>query len=409
MPKLLQIDTCLGVGSTGRIAETIGLLASNRGWECYMAHGARYIGRSSMQSYQVSTKKDEYAHYVKSLLFDAHGLGSKRATRLFVEWIKTLSPDVIHIHNIHGYWLNYEILFTYLRESRIPVVWTFHDCWAITGRCAMFTSMSCEKWKTECNHCPSLDLYPRTVFIDNSRKNYLRKKGLFTAIPNLTIVSVSKWLDGLVEQSFLKEKSHVVISNGVDLSVFCPRYGSEKRTRERYGLCDKKIILSVADKWSEEIGFSDIPKLRSLLDDSFVIVLVGVNEEQRKSLPEGVVGILHTNSRDELAELYTAADITLMPQFIATFGLVTVESMTCGTPAVVYAPAAAEVVGDTGFVVPARDIPKLAQIICTYFENGGKANYSEKCINRVKENYNEIANYSSYVDLYESLIKEEVV
>lgn len=402
--KLLQLNASVGRGSTGKIAETIAHLATMRGWECYIAHGSRYIGKTQMETYQVSNKATEILHYAKSILFDAQGLGSVVATRRFVKWIDNLKPDIIHLHNIHGYWLNYEILFEYFQQINIPIVWTLHDCWAFTGHCAMFTSSFCDKWKVQCENCPHLDWYPKSLFIDRSYYNYTKKRSLFSNLANLTIVSVSNWLNGIVEQSYLKSSSHLVITNGVDTRVFYPRTDAVRSVREKFGLEDKIIVLSVADKWNEGIGFSDIPKLRELLDDRFAILLVGVTQNQKEALPAGVIGVLHTNSRDELAELYTAADISFMPQVIATFGLVCAESLACGTPAVVYAPAAAEVIGENGFVVPARDVRQLASAIKKFASEGGKEKYHSSCVERVQRNYDESINYNKYIDLYESLI-----
>ena len=405
MPKLLQLNASVGRGSTGRIAETIAELATARGWDCYIAHGARYIGKTHMKTYQVSTKFYEMLHYVKSVIMDAHGLGSVRATKRLIKWIKELSPDVIHIHNLHGYWVNYEMLFKFLNKSNIPIVWTFHDCWAITGHCAMFTASFCDKWKTECVDCHHLDWYPKSIILDRSLKNFQKKRRLFTSSSKLMIVSVSNWLDEIVGQSYFRKMPHIVIPNGIDTSVFYPRIDTKQITREKYGLGDKIVVLSVADKWNEGIGLSDIPKLRQLLDDRFIIVIVGVKQKQKDILPTGVIGILHTSSRDELAELYTVADISFTPQTVATFGLVSAESMACGTPAIVYdAAAAAEVVGDTGHVVPARDIYELASTIMKFVRDGGKEKFSSACVERVLMNYDQITNYNRYIDLYNSMI-----
>ena len=404
MPKLLQINISAGRGSTGHIAETIASLATTRGWDCFLAHGARYVGKTQMTAYQVTSRVGECLHYLKSLLFDSHGLGSRKATKRFVSWIKELSPDVIQIHNIHGSWLNYEVLFGYLRVSGIPVVWTFHDCWPITGHCALIPSYYCDKWKTGCRNCSALDQYPKSLFFDRSRRNYSKKEALFSSVPNMTVVTVSYWLQGIVSQSFLKGVPLKVINNGIDTGVFYPRDNAVPGIKARYGLEGKVVVLSVADKWNEGVGFSDIPRLRALLDNRFIIMLVGVTQSQKEALPDGIVGILHTSNRDELAELYSAADITFMSQTIATFGLVCVESMACGTPAVVYAPAAAEIMGKNGFVVPPRDIRQLADTIKQFYESGGKAMYRESCIRRVKDQYEEKVNFNRYIDLYNSLI-----
>ena len=405
MPKLLQINSASAKGSTGGIAEIVGHLATQRGWDCYIASSVRNSKPSQMSSILMGSKCSIYSHALFSMFFDAHGQGSIRSTRKLVYEIKRIQPDVIQLHNIHGYYLNYPILFNYLKESQIPVVWTFHDCWPITGHCAMFSGLGCNRWKEGCGRCPGLNLYPKSI-IDRSKHNYLKKKKIFSSLPNLTIVTVSDWVAMMVRQSFLKDKTIIVLPNGVDTSVFFPRYDAIKKTRDRYGLQDKVVVLSVADKWNEAVGFSDFWKLRKHLDSRFVIVIVGVTQEQKESLPEGVIGILHTSSREELAELYTAADISFTPQTIATFGLVTVEAMACGTPAIVYdAGAAAEVIDNNcGLVVKARDIDELAQMLEKFVAEGGKKNYSEYCIKRANEVYDSVNNYSKYVDLYETLI-----
>lgn len=405
MPKLLQINSASAKGSTGGIAETIGRLATQRGWDCYIASSVRHSSPSQMKSIIVGSKFGTYLHAFFSMLFDAHGYGSIWSTRKLVRKIKRIKPDVIHLHNIHGYYLNYPILFNYLRESRTPVVWTFHDFWAITGHCAIVGKEICEKWKTGCGTCPLIRDYPKS-YIDRSCSNYIKKKELFTSIENMTIVTVSDWLKSIVEQSFLNDKNIKTIPNGIDTSVFYPRYDAVKKVRENYKWGDKVVVLSVVDRWHEGVGFSDIWKLREKLDERFVIVLVGVTQKQKDILPEGVVGILHTSNRDELAELYTAADIGFPPQTVCTFGLVTAEAMACGTPSVVYAEAASEVIGIKELVVQTRNIDELASTIKSFMLSGGKQSYSEYCIKRANEVYDSINNYSKYVDLYETLITE---
>ena len=171
--RLLQIDSCLNMLSTGRITESIGKLAIDRGWECYIIHGARFVRPGScMHAIQAVSKLGEYAHYAESLMLDNHGLASRRAAKKIVEQIKQINPDIIQLHCVHGYYMNYKILFEYLNTTRIPVVWTFHDCWAFTGHCAHFVTVGCEKWKTECFDCPLKGDYPKTI-IDNSKRNTL--------------------------------------------------------------------------------------------------------------------------------------------------------------------------------------------------------------------------------------------
>jgi hypothetical protein len=117
-------------------------------------------------------------HLTKTRIFDTHGFGSKITTKSFINELEKLNPDVIHLHNIHGYYLHIELLFEYLKKSNKPVVWTLHDCWSFTGHCAYFEYDGCEKWKLGCNSCPQKNSYPSSLVIDNSHGNYLKKKDI---------------------------------------------------------------------------------------------------------------------------------------------------------------------------------------------------------------------------------------
>ena len=405
MLKLLQLNASVGRGSTGRIAEAIAILAQTRGWECYIAHGARYVGASKMHTFQVSSKTVECAHFIKSLLFDAHGLGSKKSTMEFVSWIKSIRPDLIQLHNIHGYWIDYEILFGFLKESGIPIVWTFHDCWPMTGHCVHFSSVNCNKWKTECDKCPQIDCYPHALY-DHSKKNYSLKKQLFTSVKNMTIVPVSYWLESVVRQSFMRNYPVHVIQNGIDLRTFYPRKEMKDTIRAKYGFDDKFIVLSVATKWHRDNGYYDLMELRKILDDQFEIVLVGVSEKQKKQLPTGITGIERTESKDELALLYSAADIVVTAQVEATFGLVTAEAMACGTPVVVYdSTACPEIVtSKTGFVIPPKDINAMRDAIISYSQHNDKEAFERNCVNQAAL-FDENKKYMEYLSLYESKLQ----
>lgn len=222
MPTLLQINVVVNWGSTGRIAEEIGQVAMAAGWRSVIAYG-RGNPTSKSELIRIGSNMDMYLHGIESRLFDNHGLASRKATRVFIEQIKALKPDVIHLHNIHGYYINYKLLFNYLAESKIPVVWTLHDCWSFTGHCAYFTFAKCDKWKTECYNCKLKKSYPFSLLFDCSKSNYVEKKQCFTTIGNLTMVPVSEWLAGLVKHSFFKGKRIECIHNGVDTHVFAPQ------------------------------------------------------------------------------------------------------------------------------------------------------------------------------------------
>ena len=219
--KVLQINSVCGIGSTGRIATDINNILIEQGHESYIAYG-RDLPRNCGTSIRIGTKCDNYTHGVLTRVFDKHGFGSRKATQDFIKEVKKLDPDIIHLHNIHGYYINIEILFDYLKEAYKPVIWTLHDCWAFTGHCSYFDYIGCTRWETQCYSCPGKRSYPASAFLDNSKMNYSRKKAIFTGIKNLTIVTPSKWLAGLVKQSYLKKYPVKVINNGIDLEVFRP-------------------------------------------------------------------------------------------------------------------------------------------------------------------------------------------
>ena len=402
MPILLQFDTCLGVGSTGRIAEIIGDLARNAGWHTYMCHGSRFVRSSSMKSIQVGNKLDEYRHYIVSSVFDRHGLGSCKPTRDLIKQIDQINPDIVQIHNIHGYYANYKILFEYLANRGIPTVITMHDFLLMTGHCA-YINKSCSKWETGCGHCSRLGEYPASVF-DRTKKNWALKKNLFDAFDRdkLVIVPVSYWLEGFAKRSLLGECQFNVIQNGVDTTVFLPYQGEHSKLWKCIDW-NKYTIITVADRWTDANGFNDIIALSQLLPDDMQIVIVGLNEQQLQDLPEKIVGIGHTDNVQQLVELYTSADVLFNSSTEVTFGLVTAEAMACGTPAIVLKNTAGEEIidGDTGYSIDnITEIPALVRI---FREGTGK--YKLKCRKRIVDEFDSVSQYSKYIELYKSLLK----
>jgi len=251
MRTLLQINSVVNSGSTGRIAEEIGQTAISQGWESYIAYG-RNKRLSQSQLIKIGTDWDIKMHGLQTRLFDRHGLGSKSATQIFIKQIEAIKPDIIHLHNIHGYYLNIEVLFNFLASTQIPVLWTLHDCWPFTGHCVYFDFVGCKKWLTQCNNCPQTRTYPASFFLDRSTQNFNLKKELFTGVHNLTLVPVSQWLANLLRQSFLKNLPIQVINNGIDIETFKPV--PSNNLRFKFKLQSKFIIIGVANIWSERKG-----------------------------------------------------------------------------------------------------------------------------------------------------------
>lgn len=412
MPLLLQINSCLNK-STGRIAQQIGEKAIEAGYESVIAYPAR-AGACSSQSFtfEIGTKLDTTCHALTTRLFDRHGLGSVRATQKLVKQIDELKPSIIHLHNIHGYYINYPILFEYLAKNNIPVVWTFHDCWPFTGHCVHFTDMNCHKWENgTCDNCPKKKGYPTSMLFDRSRKNYRDKKKAFTSLRNLTIVPVSYWLGDMVKRSFMKEYPIRVIQNGIDVNTFYPRKEVSNKVREKYGWKNRFVVLGVATGWSKDVGLDTFIKLRSVLDEQYAVVMVGVTEEQKKALPEGITGINRTDNQEQLAEIYTASDVLFNGSYQETFGLVTAEAMACGTPAIVYdSTACPEIVdNDRGRIIPVGDFEELLVAINSLkdLSQEAKERMSVTCVEYVKKNLDKNNKYQEYINLYNTLLGNE--
>ncbi len=401
MPRLLQINALCNWGSTGRIAEQIGQLAINKGWEVWIAHGGRYVNNSVMETIQTESKYADYWHFLwNSFLLGHHGLGSKTATKKLVKQIKSIDPDIIHLHNIHGYFLNYEVLFDYLNSVNTPIVWTLHDPWPFTGHCGHFGSINCERWKTICHNCPlKMKDYPKSI-IDNSKEDFLLKERLFSSNQNLHLIPVSNWLGELTRQSFLKDKDICVINNGIDIDIFSP---------VQYIQNDRFLILGVASQWGGMKGLNDFYELRHILDSNkYEIVLVGLSKKQIKKLPHGIRGIERTDSIKDLVSLYSAADVFVNLTYADTFPTVNIEALACGTPVITYeTDGSPEIIDEnTGIVVPKGNIKGIVQALYTIYRKG-KRFYINACRARAVKLYNKDNRFQDYINLYNRLLNEK--
>lgn len=409
MKKLLQINPACNMGSTGRIAEQIGLLAMQEGWECYLVHGARHINPSQLRTIQNVSIFEERIHALETKVFDNHGLSSRRATRKLVEVIKQISPDVIHLHNIHGYFINYKILFEYLSESNIPVVWTLHDCWSFTGHCSYFSLQKCDRWRKGCYMCPLKKSYPSAFLFDRSSQNYQQKKKSFNSVDNLTLVPVSDWLGELVMSSLFNRPKVHRIYNGVDLKVFQPKSDAITVYLKFSIEPSKKIIMGCASSFGPRKGYEDFIKLSSVLDSNYQIIMVGVQESQIPELNKsGIIGITRTESVEELALYYSCASVFLNLTYEDNFPTTNLEALACGTPVITYRTGGSIEAIDThtGIIVEQGDINGLIQAIndITICSDNYSAN---NCRQRAEALYNKNDRFKEYISLYEKLIREK--
>lgn len=333
--KVLMINSVCGIRSTGRICTDTADRLKKQGHECRIAYGRESVPEQYEDvSYRIGGELPVRWNGIKARLFDNEGRNAKRATKTFLRWASTYDPDLLWLHNLHGYYINYEMLFTWIKSRpHMQVRWTLHDCWAFTGHCAHFSYIGCNQWKTGCARCPQTGEYPKSIGVSACKTNYFRKKHAFCGVSNMTLITPSHWLAALVKQSFLKNYPVEVVYNRIDEEVFRPTYGN---FREKYGLQNQKIVLGVASAWSERKGLSDFVKLDELLGKVYTLVLVGVDRATEKRLPSSIVCIPRTNSKKELAEIYTAADVFVNLTYEDTYPTVNLEAQACGTPCLTY-------------------------------------------------------------------------
>lgn len=395
--KILQINSVINSGSTGRIAEDIGRVLIENGYESYIAFG-RNDANSASYKMKIGNKMGIYFHGVITLLSDRHGSGSYFATRRLLKSIEKINPDVILLHNLHGYYLNISVLFKFLQRFNKPVIWTLFDCWSFTGHCSYFDDISCEKWQKHCEKCPKKTKYPKSFF-DNSKLNFSTKKDLFTSLENLTIVTHSEWLAGLVRMSFLSKYPIFVTPSATDMSVFRP-----SKRLQSWIFDEKKVVLGVANPWSTRKGLSDFYSLNDKLDENkYVIVLIGLNSSQIKNLPKGIIGIRRTESIQELADWYNQAFVFINPTYQDNFPTTNIESLACGTPVITYNTGGSpeSIDAHTGVVVPKGDIQGIKNAI-EQLEQMDYNELSKKCRQRAELLFDKNIRFLDYLNLIEN-------
>lgn len=403
MHKLVQFNSVANWGSTGRLAEDIGDVAMSYGWDSYIVFGRQY-NPSTSHLLRIGGKVSVFSHVMLTRLFDRHGFGSFYATKQLLKKFDEIKPDVFQFHNVHGYYLNLPLVLKYATEKKIPIVWSLHDCWSMTGHCSHFITVGCDRWKTECHDCPRKKAYPNSWLVDSSRKNFREKKRLIEAVPQLTIISGSEWLAGIASQSYFKGRDIRFIPDGIDTDIFQPRNNGVE-LRKKHGLEGKFVILATGTVWGEDKGISDYGRLREMLSDEYAIVLVGMDEAALATAPKGVIGLPRTKTPVELSEYYSMADCVMSLSKMESFGLTPVEGFACGTPAIVYNTTALPelITPETGFVAKFLDVADVKKKV-EMLKEKGKLAYSKKCREIAVEKYDRKRCYAEYLKVYEQLI-----
>lgn len=362
--RVLFVNSVCGTGSTGRICTDLASALEKQGNEAKIGYGRDSFVPEQFKKYgiRIGNDTDVKVHGMINRLFDNHGFCSTTATRRFINWIKEYDPDIIHLHNIHGYYLNVKVLFDFLKNCEKPIIWTLHDAWPFTGHCVYFDYAGCYKWKTHCEHCPQKKTYPVSLLLDRSRENFDKKRRIFSGVKNLHLVTPSAWLASCVEESFLAEYKITVINNGIDTDIFKPK---ESSLRETNGIGNRKVILGVSLGWAPHKHLDYMVKMAEDLGREYQIVLIGLSEEQKKCLPSYVIGFEKTRNVEELVQWYSAADVYVNPTMEDNYPTVNLEAQACGTPVVTFiSGGSAECIkGGYGIAVERGNYKKLLEAV----------------------------------------------
>ncbi len=395
--RVLQINTVYPQGSTGKIAAGIHDLCVEQGIECVTAYRYEQSGVNLADTKTISSWLDCHMHNRLAQWSMLQGCFSTWKTYHFLRWVRRYKPDILHLHNIHGSFINHNLLFRFIKKYQLKVVWTLHDCWSLTGGCAYYDMVQCDKWQRACHHCPQ-----KTGYMDFSGQMHRHKKKWFRGVQSMTLVANSRWTAEQVQLSFMKDYPVRVIYNGIDLSVFQPTDGD---FRKRHGLENKHIVLGVAFGWGERKGLDVFIELARRLPDTYQIVLVGTNERIDEQLSSNILSIHRTANQRELAEIYSAADVFVNPTREEAFGLVNIEALACGTPGVTFRTGGSpECYDDTcGIVVEKDDTDAMEKAIYDICEK--KPFLSNDCI-RFAQAFCMTDRYREYINLYKELCDE---
>lgn len=399
--KVLQINFVNGTKSTGRTCQELAEYLNEHGHEAFVACS---FGQNHHYEYHVGTYFEKKAHALFSRMFGNQGYYSRISTYKLLKHIDAMNPDIIHLRNLHGNFINLGMLFKYISTNNFPTVMTLHDTWFYTGKCCFYTEANCFRWQNECGTCPQLRKDNPSWLIDRTRKNLLDKKTWIQEIPRLAVIGVSDWITNEAKKSILNSASIISrIYNWIDLEEFKP--AENGKIRGSMGLVDDFLIIGVASVWDERKGLSKFIELSHMISNKMKIVLIGKISKEY-SLPSNIISIPETHSKEELAQYYSMADVFVTFSKEESFGKVTAEALACGTPAISYdSTANSEIVGEgCGYVVEPDDIDEVMNAI-KKINSVGKGAYSDKCRNFVLDNFNKDDRIADYLDVYDKLLK----
>ena len=398
--KIVHVNTVWNRCSTGRIAAAIAARAEAAGHVSLAAYGRGPLPRAlGVHGIRIGSPVDFALHVFRTFVHGSCGFGSVRRTRGFLRWLDAEKPDLLHLHNLHGFYLHVGLLFEYIRARRIPVVWTLHDCWPFTGHCAFFDEACCAKWRTGCHDCPvHRTAYPYALLRDPSRVNWLAKRVVFTSVPRMVIATPSEWLANIVRQSFLGVYPVEVLPNGIDLAVFRPPEGMSADS------CGPKTVLAAANVWEPRKGLPLLLSAADALRDEFRFVVVGLSPRQRRVVRRrhpGVVALGRVPPA-ELAALYGGARMFANPTLQDNFPTTNLEALACGTPVVAFrSGGSAECLTERcGIGVPSGDLPAFIKALRDLDRRIDIGEVSSETCREQALRYDQVDCFHRYLDLY---------
>ena len=402
MKKIMYINVTCGIGSTGNLSLELYNGAKGYGYEsifCYSCNEPKIS-----DAFKIETKFQNITRRGFNKYFGRKQKHSTYGTKRLIKFIEKENPDIIHLHNIHLNILSYPLFFEYIKKKNIPIVFTLHDCWSFTGGCYYFTKLNCREYKNDCRNCKLTE--KQDDYILTSYEAYEIKKSLIGGNNKIYIRCVSEWLSSCAKESYMRNMDVSTIYNGIDTNIFHPK-NSDLKTK--LGLDGIRIILGVANIWENRKGLDIFIKLSEIISDEYSIVLVGLTTNQINDLPINIKGLNPVNHIDELVELYSFADVYFNASKEETFGLTTIEALSCGTPAIVYNSTALPetITEDVGIVLKSDNIGELAEAI-EYLCDKGKDYYEDKCVAYCKEKFDVNIMVDSYFKLYESILNEKI-
>lgn len=404
--KVLEINTSDRGGGAEKVGYQITKALNNRDIQADLMVGWKHTDDNN--TFEIKkTFSDKIISKVMTNILGLQGIGYFQSKKC-CKFIKEKNYNIVHYHNIHG---EYFSISNIPKISKlVPSVWTLHDMWSFTGRCAY--SFDCDAWLSECGQC-GINVnktYPEMPF-DNSMLVLKNKKKAFLG-NKINFVAPSKWLENLIRKSFLKDENIMTIYNGVDLDAF--KFHDKNELRSKYGLkSDKKYILFAAANMNDNRkGFKYLINALNNLPDKKNIVLITVGSVINKNLVSKEFEIKeygYISEEKKMNEIYALADIFVMPSLMDNFPCTILESMSSGTPVIAFnVGGISEQIGeDSGWLVPAKDDLQLSKELQHILKNSGllKA-YSHNSRKRVKEKFTLDICVNSYISLYNHILEK---